>query len=201
MQETSTLGEEWLSSLPPVEPITPAGNLLVVLIDGASPDLWIEIADALDRLPASPGSLHRQWARLEAAPETVDSLIRLFALDGDPVEAFASRDVIYYNLSGDEEHGLINHVQSLPPGKPAVVRLSILDRGIHSGELSLGDMPAVLRKLVEHDIKGLCTFCAGQGRDLILTTDHGLSLEGGRLFHGKGGVYERAIFRAVWHNR
>jgi hypothetical protein len=40
--------------------------------------------------------------------------------------------------------------------------------------------------------------CRGQKRPLVLTTDHGLSLSRDGLSHGRGGAYERLIFRARW---
>jgi len=48
------------------------------------------------------------------------------------------------------------------------------------------DLPAVLRE------------CSRRKRPLILTTDHGLSLSRDGLSHGRGGAYERLIFRARW---
>jgi hypothetical protein len=40
--------------------------------------------------------------------------------------------------------------------------------------------------------------CTMQKRRLVVTTDHGFSLTRTGLSHGKGGVFERAVFRAEW---
>jgi hypothetical protein len=32
----------------------------------------------------------------------------------------------------------------------------------------------------------------------VLTADHGLSWTNGKLFHGKGGVFEEAVLKVEW---
>jgi hypothetical protein len=196
LDETSALGEEWLSGLPPVAPIDLEIKPLVLVFDGASPDLWLEISDTLASFRLNNQPFQEEWARLEAVPETVDALIGLFGLEADPEESFYQRQVVYANLSGDEEHGLKNYVQSLAPDKAIVLRLSIVDRGAHSGKLHLSDMYEVMKNIIESELMGLLELCKKQKRDLVLTADHGLTLKNGRLTHGGGGPYERAIYRA-----
>ena len=79
-----------------------------------------------------------------------------------------------------------------------MIRLDALDRGAHQGAYKLADMAARLRHLLETKLPALHGFCRPVKRELIMTTDHGLSLTAEALSHGQGGVYERAIFRAHW---
>jgi hypothetical protein len=79
-----------------------------------------------------------------------------------------------------------------------VLRISSLDRGAHQGAFKLADMAARLRHILETKLPALIAYCRKENRELILTTDHGLSFAAGALSHGAGGAYERAIFRASW---
>ena len=195
VDELACSGEKWLSELSPVPPISLEERALVIIVDGVSPDLWLE---AMDKIELLPGTLSRKWARLEAEPFTSSSIAGLFGFKGDPVEEFALRDILYFNLSGDEEHSLIDHVLPLDSGKCAVIRLALIDRAAHSGELRLADMAGILKNIIEKELPSFCRLCKEQKRPLILTTDHGLSLTRDGLKHGKGGAYERTIFRAEW---
>jgi hypothetical protein len=188
-------GEKWLSELSPVLPISLEDKPLVIIVDGVSPDLWLE---AMDKIELLPGTLSSHWARLEAEPFTISSIAGLFGFEGDPVEEFSLRDILYFNLSGDEEHSLIDHVLPLDPGKCAVIRLAVIDRGAHSSRLRLSDMAGILKNIIEKELPPFCRLCTEQKRPLILTTDHGLSLARDGLKHGKGGPYECTIFRAEW---
>lgn len=51
---------------------------------------------------------------------------------------------------------------------------------------------------VEELLPAAVSVCRADRRRVILTTDHGLSLSDGRLSHGGGGPFERAILRATW---
>jgi hypothetical protein len=52
--------------------------------------------------------------------------------------------------------------------------------------------------LLDELLPAAAALCAEEARALVLTSDHGLSLEGGRLTHGTGGVFERAVARVWW---
>ena len=195
LKEVESLGQGWLEGLKPVEPIRLEQGPLVLLIDGVPPDIWLE---AMEQIEALPGALSKSWARLEASPETVEATARLFGFGGDPAEAFAERGISYICLKGNEERPLADQVESLAQGEAAAVRLSTLDRGAHSGTYKLAEMAAVMRQLLKREIAVVLRLCARQKRSLILTTDHGLSLGRKGLSHGRGGVYEQAIFRATW---
>ena len=79
-----------------------------------------------------------------------------------------------------------------------MIRISLVDEGAHDGLLRLAEMPAAVCRFLENELPGLKKICAAQKRRLILTADHGLSLTRTGLSHGKGGVFERAIFRVEW---
>lgn len=195
VDELASSGEKWLSELSPVLPISLAEKPLVIIVDGVSPDIWLEVMDTIELLP---GTLSSHWARLEAEPFTSISIAGLFGFEGDPVEEFSLRDVLYFNLSGDEEHSLVDHVLPLDPGKCVVIRLAVIDRGAHSGRLRLSDMAGILKNIIDKELPPFCRLCKEHKRPLILTTDHGLSLTRDGLKHGKGGPYECTIFRAEW---
>ncbi len=83
-------------------------------------------------------------------------------------------------------------------GAAAVVRIATLDRRAHGGEATLEELAAILDGFIARRLEGLLSAAGAQGRSVILTTDHGLSLARGHLVHGRGGPWERAIFHLVW---
>lgn len=195
MEELESLGETWLDGLPPVETIDLDRALVVLVIDGVSPDIWLEVMDIIESL----GDLFSSsWARLDTEADTVSAMAGLFGLKGDPAESFGARDIPYINLTGMEEHALANSLESTQSKCATVIRLNVLDRGAHRGVYKLVEMAAVMKSLLERELPAVHRFCKNRKKDLILTTDHGLSLNAEGLSHGKGGIYERAVFRASW---
>jgi len=195
LAEVAALGERWLAGLPPVQSLDLEKAPLVLLIDAIAPDLWLAVKDLVE---AYPQELATSWARLEAEAKTAAATAALLGLEADPVESLEARGILYLQRSGREAEQLADWLQPLPAGRAAVIRLGGLDRDAHQGSLKLAEMAAILRHLLERQLPDLLRFCRQQGRPLVLTTDHGLSLAFGHLSHGRGGVYERAIFRASW---
>ena len=195
LRQTASMGEDWLAGLGPVDSIDLDEDLLLLLVDGVPPDVWLECMDLIE---AYPKGLSTDWNRLEAQPQTVPATARLLGVEGDPVEALEARGVPYLILSGREEEALEDLLDSLPSKQAAVIRIGALDRGAHQGAYKLAEMAERLRHLLETRLPALHGFCRRQKRELILTTDHGLSLTAEALSHGQGGVYEGAIFRARW---
>ena len=78
------------------------------------------------------------------------------------------------------------------------LRSAALDEGAHGAQLRLTEMPGAICSFLEKELPRLQEICAAHEHRLILTTDHGLSLTPGGLSHGKGGVFERAVFRVEW---
>lgn len=195
LAEVVNLGERWLGGLPPVQSLDLGRAPLVLLIDAMAPDLWLAVKDLIE---AYPQELATSWARLEAEAKTAAATAALLGLEADPVESLEARGILYLQRSGREAERLADWLQPLPAGRAAVIRLGGLDRDAHQGSLKLAEMAAILRHLLERQLPDLLRFCREQGRPLVLTTDHGLSLASGHLSHGRGGVYERAIFRASW---
>ena len=195
LRRTASLGDEWLSGLPPVRAIDLEQKALVLLVDGVPPDLWL---DCMDLIEAHPRGLSVEWARLETEPLTLPATASLLGLEGDPLEALEARGVPYLLPRAREEEEPERLLGPRPPGKAMVVRLGTLDREAHQGAFTLAQMAEKLRHLLETRLPALHDECLQDGRRLILTTDHGLSLSAGALSHGAGGVYERAIFRACW---
>ncbi len=186
--------EPWLAGLPAVEPLSLDDAAVVIIADGASPDVWIE---ALAAVPLPEGA-SSGWFRLEAAATTHDSLGRLFGVTGDPQEGLDARGITLVSLRGTEERSLKERLLPLAPGPALVARLSILDREAHRQTLRLSEMAAILAEILRRDLPPLVAACAEAGRRLVLTADHGLSLTRDGLGHGGGGAWERAIFRAEW---
>jgi hypothetical protein len=197
LRQTASLGEDWLAGLKPVEAIDLEAKLLLLLVvvDGVAPDVWLECMDLIE---AYQKGLSTEWNRLEAEPQTVPATARLLGVEGDPLEALEARGVAYLLLKPREEEALEDLLDSLPSEKAAVIRVGVLDRGAHQGAYKLAEMVERLRHLLETRLPALHGFCRQGKRELILTTDHGLSLTAEALSHGRGGVYERAIFRARW---
>jgi hypothetical protein len=195
LRDTASGGEHWLGELKPVEPIDLNRKILVVLVDGVPPDVWLECIDIIQNRSER---LSIQWARLEAEPQTVPATAGLFGLEGEPLENLEARGVPYLLPRAQEEETLERLLSPRPSGKAVVLRISSLDRGAHQGAFKLSEMAARLRHLLETKLPALHDYCGKENRELILTTDHGLSFTTGALSHGAGGVYERAIFRASW---
>jgi hypothetical protein len=185
-------GEEWLATLPSVIPIELGLNPLVLLIDGVSPDVWL---DTQERLEASAAGGKLVWHRLEVAPKTAAAVAGLFGFSGDALDEFHARDIDYHQIKGDEVHGMADLLPDFAPGKPAVIRVSRIDDAAHAGRLRLAQMPAVIAGFLNAELPRLLKIAAAQKRRIIITTDHGLSLSHSGLSHGTGGVFERAVFR------
>jgi hypothetical protein len=195
LRETASLGESWLAKLDPVEAIDLERGALIVLIDGVPPDVWLE---CMDLIKGRSQGLSIEWGRLQAEPRTIPATASLLGLEGEPLESLEARGVQYLLPRAHEEETLEQLLGPPSPGKTIVLRLGSLDRGAHQGVFKLSEMAARLRHLLETKLPALHHYCRQHQRDLILTTDHGLSFTTGALGHGQGGVYERAIFRAGW---
>ena len=115
------------------------------------------------------------------------------------MEVLAANGIPYVQLTGREERMAAALSASLVSGKPAVARVSLVDRAAHHGELRLSAMAEALGSLLEEFLPAAVSVCRADRRRLILTTDHGLSLSDGRLSHGGGGLFERAILRVTWN--
>ncbi|RJQ52693.1 MAG: hypothetical protein C4530_18700 [Desulfobacteraceae bacterium] len=188
-------GEDWLSTLSAAAPLALAENPMVVVVDGVSPDVWMEAKDALkEACDAVSGS----WYRLEVRPDTASSMSALFGFAGDALDELASRGIDYLRIKGNEARGLIDLLPANSPEKPVVVSISLVDEAAHSALIPLYEMPGMLANLLNRELPRLRKICREQRRRLILTTDHGLTLGSTGLTHGRGGVYERALFRAEW---
>ena len=197
IQETARAGEQWIESLPSVAPIDLASNPMVVILDGISPDVWLEtLEEAIIKL----SDMAVSWQRLEAMPVTAVSISSLFGFAGDPLDEFHARGIDYHQVRGNEAHGMVNLLPEFGPDKPAIIRVSMVDDAAHAALLRLNEMPQAVCSFLEKELPRLQDICVRQNRRLIVTTDHGLSLTRTGFSHGKGGVYERAIFRAEWRS-
>ncbi len=185
-------GNEWLAILPPVVPIDLNLNPLVLLIDGVSPDIWLETQERLEA-EASTGRL--SWHRLEVAPRTAAAVAAIFGFSRDALDEFHACDIDYHQITGDEVHGLADLLPDFTPHKPGIIRISRIDDAAHSARLHLAQMPAEIAGFLNTELPRLLQIAAAQKRQVIITTDHGLSLSHTGLSHGAGGVFEQAVFR------
>ncbi|NOY81034.1 MAG: hypothetical protein GXP31_08515 [Kiritimatiellaeota bacterium] len=187
---------DWLAALPALESVDLDRPWTVIVMDGVPPDVWIQTRRALPETFFARAET--RWRRLDAAPETVEAMTRLLGLSADPVDALAARDVPYTHVSGREAHGLAEMLPEPPSGRAAVVRVALFDQGAHRRTLALEEMPGLLEEFCIREIAPVLAAHREQGRGLLLTTDHGLSFRAGDLAHGAGGVFETALFQAVW---
>jgi hypothetical protein len=196
LQNLHNRGADWMATLPPTPVIDLDDDPIVIILDGVSPDVWLEIPDGLN---IDPDHVNYSWSRLEAEPKTAPAISSLFGFSGDPYDEFAARGVAYHQLKGNEENKFSDILPVFSKNQAAVIRVSLLDETAHAAYLALADMPGAVIDLLNHILPAIIeTYTNSDNRKLILTTDHGLSLESGRLVHGKGGVFEKAIFRAEW---
>jgi hypothetical protein len=201
LAEMEATGSRWMASLPAATALSLRDNPVVLIMDGVSADLWLANAQSLNR--AAPGA-RWEWLRLEGKVATPDSLTLQLGLEGDPLEVLAANRIPYVQLSGREENlaaALAGSLFATPsPGGAAVARIALVDRAAHRGELGLSSMNQTFATLLEQRLPGVVSLCQSEGRPLVLTADHGLSLVGGRLMHGGGGVFERVVCRIVWRS-
>jgi hypothetical protein len=189
--------ELWLAGLPAVVPVDLTSNPMVVILDGVSPDVWLEtLAEAIIKLE----DMTVAWQRLEVSPLTALSISSLFDFAGDPLDEFHARGIDYHQVKGNEAYGLADLLPEFQADKPVIIRVSLVDDAAHAALLRLNEMPPAICSFLEKELPRLQHICAKQNRRLTVTTDHGLSLTRNGFSHGKGGVYERAIFRAEWHS-
>ena len=196
IQKIEKTGADWLKTLKPVESVALENCPLVLIIDGVSPDVFLEAIKEQSGLQGLSDVKEKfKLLRLKSKPKTVDSIADLFGFNGDPVEMFNARDIPYHNLKGNETFSIIKNVLPFPEDKPVVIRLSIIDRAAHDKGMHLSEMVVVLRKLFEGAIKEFYKICDKEKREIIVTTDHGLSLTNKGLSHGNTGVFEEVVFR------
>jgi hypothetical protein len=198
VEQIAKAGSEWMAGLTSMPRIDLDTAPVVIVLDGVAPDVWLA---ALNGLDADTTSLLTdcRWYRLSAPPRTADALAALFGFSGDTLEETESRGIPYLAVAGNEEQGLLSAVRSsLVPETALVVRVAMPDRAAHAGGMRLSGMAEMVAELSARELPGLLAFCRDQGRHLILTTDHGMSLGARGLSHGGGGIYEEVLFRVEW---
>jgi len=141
LQVVAEKGEEWLDMLSPVEPIVLEENPIVMILDGVSPDVWLE---TMAGLKCDIDETTLSWHRLETVPKTGPAISALFGFLDDAMDEFSSRDIPYHHLKGNEIHGLEDLLPPFAPDKPAVIRISLVDEGAHSALLRLAEMPVAV---------------------------------------------------------
>lgn len=195
LRELEDTGAAWLQGLPPAGALSLMENPIVLFIDGVPPDLWLGQWGLMER--ALPG-MKPEWLRLEGKAVTADSIARQLGLAGDPVEVLAANGIPYVQPTGREERLSAMLAGTLVSGKPLVMRVSLVDRAAHQGAMRLSGMAEALTGLLGQLLPAAASACRAGGRPLVLTTDHGLTLTGGRLSHGAGGLFEQAVLRVAW---
>jgi len=90
IQETARAGEQWLTALSAVVPINLASNPMVDIIDGISPDIWLE---TLEETILKLSNMTVSWQRLVAMPVTALAISSLFGFAGDPLDEFHARGI------------------------------------------------------------------------------------------------------------
>ncbi len=195
LHKIAARGDEWLSSLKDAEPLILKEYPIVLILDGVAPDVWLQATENLG--PNMLREFEISWRRLTVPPKTRDALAAMFDFTGDPVEEFHARDIPYVNVKGDETSNL---EQLLPPyseAKPLIIRIALIDKEAHSARMRLPEMPAVVARALESELPFMKRLAVSKNVPLIITADHGMSLTPKGLTHGKGGVYEEAVFRAA----
>ena len=122
----------------------------------------------------------------------------LFGFVDDALDEFASRQIPYHQIAGDETEAMIDRLPDFAPDCPVIIRAGMVDTGAHAGRLRLEEMPTVVTEFLKRELPWLKKICREQKRRLVITTDHGLSLTTKGLTHGRGGVFERTIFRMTF---
>jgi hypothetical protein len=197
LDKVALAADSWIAGIAPVQPIELSDRPVVLIADGVPADVWMQVSEK-GWTEGELAGCEMSWARLETVPRTQESIASLLALTGDPQEQLWLRDMPLLTLKGTEEISLKERLLPLAEGRPVIARLTFFDQAAHARKLRLSEMAAVLGEIVGRDLPAVLRECRRQKRPLILTTDHGLSLSRDGLSHGRGGAYERLIFRARW---
>ncbi|MBN1307618.1 MAG: hypothetical protein JXA18_06865, partial [Chitinispirillaceae bacterium] len=190
-------GADWLAALPAVAKVDVRQPVTVLIIDAIPPDIWL-IIDSI--CPGLFAAAERTWLRQTSPSTTVGGLNELFGFPQkrDPVDELAQRSVPYLTIEGNEEYGWSDQLPEATPSCARIMRVAFFDRQVHDGLADLSTMAEKLTLLLQRNLPQLIDQCREKGHRLILTTDHGLSFSEKGLHHGSGGVFEQAIFRAMW---
>jgi hypothetical protein len=197
LDKVALAADSWIAGIAPVQPIELSDRPVVLIADGVPADVWMQVIEK-GWIEGELAGCEMSWARLETDPLTQESIASLLALTGDPQEQLWLRDMPLLTLKGTEEISLKERLLPLAESKPVIARLTFFDQAAHARKLRLSEMAAVLGEIVGRDLPAVLRECSRQKRTLILTTDHGLSLSRDGLSHGRGGAFERLIFRAHW---
>jgi hypothetical protein len=195
---TTDAGNDWLQTLPALQPIGLSDRPVVLIFDGIAPDVWLEALDTIENLFQDAS---REWAMLKTESRTIPAMNALFGFDpqSDPADALHAAGALYVSLAGNESRPLVDLIPALDENSPAlVVRLGMIDAAAHASNPPLYTMAEALRQVLRTTIPRLVEQCTLYKRTLLITTDHGLSFNEKRLSHGGDSVYEKAIFRVVW---
>lgn len=190
---------DWFQTLPPVKKINYTDNSTIILIDGVSIDVWLELQNTSSSLfDDANTSIHR----LSSPSMTLDSINELFDFpaESDPSEKLNDLEITYLTISGNEDHLWKDLIPKSKPGKPLLIRVSAIDEKAHKGNIHLHEMPAFLENILTRNIPSLLDLCREEKRKLIITSDHGFSFTSNGLSHGKGGPFEQSIFRVDWQS-
>jgi len=189
--------DSWIAGIAPVQPIELSDRPVVLIADGVPADVWMQVIEN-GWTDGELAGCQMSWARLDSIPRTQESIASLLSLTGDPQEQLWLRDMPLLTLKGTEEISLKERLLPLAEAKPVIARLTFFDQAAHARKLRLSEMAVVLGDIAGRDLPAVLRECRRQKRPLVLTTDHGLSLSRDGLSHGRGGAYERLIFRARW---
>ncbi len=184
-------GDEWLSATPSRGRLPLSDNPVVMILDGVSPDVWI---DAYRRLEERFGSFEWAWRKIDTGSSTVDSMSEMFGVAKDPMDAFVESGIDYYQVKGSESQRVIDLFPEIKEDRPTVIRVALIDDGAHRSFLRLAQMPESVFRFLNQALNDFLDICRRGKKTFILTTDHGLSLTPSGLSHGKGGVYEKTVF-------
>ena len=198
ISQMGTLAREsdpWLSTCPPLQPFDLKDAPVVIILDGVSPDVWLAASKNLAEWMAESGT---RWFRLETTPKTASAVAALFGFAGDALDEFAARQIPYHQLAGDEIEAMADRLPEFSSGHPVVIRVGMVDKGAHTGQLRLEEMPSVVTEFLKRELPWLQKICREKKRRLVITTDHGLSFTAKGLTHGRGGVFETTIFRMTY---
>jgi len=191
IEKTAREGDYWLRSIPGATSIDLTDNPLVVVLDAVPPDVWVL---AKEILASTERRIESVWLSSPAS-STVESLQNLLGTEGDPADVLPSRGIPYHHVSGNEERTLKELLSPLDDDSAVVVRIAFMDREAHRGSgPRLHEMPEFLARIFSESLLPLAELCRERRRRMVITADHGLTLSASGLTHGRGGVYEQAVF-------
>jgi hypothetical protein len=175
IEEITTESNDWFQTLPPVKRINYSDRSTIILIDGISIDVWLEVfANSSALFSDAITGIHRLSAQVLLLTVSMNFLVfrpkATLPRDWQIFKLTILRSQVMKTICGKilfPNHHMTN---------PSLSEISFFDEQAHAGNIRLHEMPAMLQNLLTRNIPPLLDLCKSEKRTLVMTSDHGFHL-------------------------